>query len=127
MFPHMAPRPFIGSEPNLAGLVTFLTSSPTPNLKLIDIKLCLWRRVEVSYFSSTNMAKPCHVILHETFQLTKPSSAIFAIFRLTVPVSYLILHNVTQFLKTYYIISLTDRNFTHYTNELRNQVPKLLR
>jgi len=35
-----------------------------PNLKLINIKLCLWRRVEVSCFSTTtadaiNTAKPC--------------------------------------------------------------------
>jgi len=36
----------------------------TPNLKSIDTKLCLWRRVEVSCFSTTtadaiNTAKPC--------------------------------------------------------------------
>jgi len=30
-----------------------LTQSPTPNLKSIDIKLCLWRRIEVSCFSTT--------------------------------------------------------------------------
>jgi len=37
---------------------------PTPNLKSIDMKLWLWRRVEVSCFSTTtadaiNTAKPC--------------------------------------------------------------------
>jgi len=60
----VASRLLIGSEPNLAGLVTSLTLSPTPNFKSIDIKLWLWRRVEVSCFSTTsadaiNTAKPC--------------------------------------------------------------------
>jgi len=62
--PHVASRPLNGSEPNLARLVASLTLSPTPNLKSIDIQLCLWRRVEVSRFSTTtadaiNTAKPC--------------------------------------------------------------------
>jgi len=38
--------------------------TPTPNLKSIDVKVRLWRRVEVSCFSTTkadaiNTAKPC--------------------------------------------------------------------
>jgi len=38
----------MGSEPNLAGLVTSLTPSLKPNVKSIEIKLGLWRRVEFS-------------------------------------------------------------------------------
>jgi len=60
----VASRPFSGPEPTLSGLVTSLTLSPTPNLKSIDIKLCLRRRVEVSCFSTTtsdaiNTTKTC--------------------------------------------------------------------
>jgi len=53
MLPHVASRPLIGSKPNLAGLVTSITLSFTPNVKSIEIKLCLWRKVEVSCFSTT--------------------------------------------------------------------------
>jgi len=42
----------------------FLTLSPTPNIKSFEIKLWLWRRVEVSCFRTStahaiNTAKPC--------------------------------------------------------------------
>jgi len=64
--PHVSYRPLIGPKPTLSGLVTStsLTQSLTPNVKSIDIKLCLWWNVEVSSFSTTtadaiNTAKPC--------------------------------------------------------------------
>jgi len=51
--PHVASRPLIGPKPTLSGLVTSLTQSFTPNVKSIDIKVCLRRMVEVSCFSTT--------------------------------------------------------------------------
>jgi len=43
---------------------TWRLDRSSPNVKSIDIKLCLWRRVEASCFSTTmadaiNTAKPC--------------------------------------------------------------------
>jgi len=62
--PYVASRPLIGPEPTLSGLENSPTLSLTPNVKSIDMKLCLLRIVEVSDFSSTtadaiNTAKPC--------------------------------------------------------------------
>jgi len=63
---HLASRLLIGPKPTLTltGLVFFITLSHTPHLKSPDIRLWLWRRVEVSCVSSTtadaiNTAKPC--------------------------------------------------------------------
>jgi len=63
-WPHVASRPLIVPKPNLAWLITSITLSLTPNFKSIEIKLCLWRSVEVLCFSTTeadaiNTAKPC--------------------------------------------------------------------
>jgi len=71
----MAFRPLIGPEPTLSGLVTSLTLSLTPNVKSIGIKLCLWRMVEVSCFSTTtadaiNTAKPCRAACDTRIKLT---------------------------------------------------------
>jgi len=49
------------SDPNfvrVGDLRIYITLSPTPNLKSIDIKLCLWRWVEVSCFSTTIRRTP---------------------------------------------------------------------
>jgi len=53
-----------------AGNLANVLISLTPNIKSIDIKLCLWRMVEVSCFSTTtadaiNTAKPCQAACDE--------------------------------------------------------------
>jgi len=65
--PHVAARPLFRPKQTLSGLVTSLILSPTLNLYSLDIKLCLWRRVEVSCFITTtadaiNKAKPCRAV-----------------------------------------------------------------
>jgi len=69
---HVAFRALIESEPNLVGLVNSPTLSPSPNVKSIDIKVWLWRRVEVSCFSTTTADaiktdKPCRAACDSTF------------------------------------------------------------